>query len=72
MRSWQTTTFGILTIVSAVTGAVALLLDRNPETNPDWNSVFNTVMIAMSLIFSGIGLIRARDNNKSSKDVGVK
>lgn len=65
MKSWKTTVAGILTIVSAVSGAALAFLDGNPNTNVDWTTV-------AAAITTGWGLIVARDNNKSSETVGAK
>ena len=64
-RSWKTTTFGVLTILSALMKAAMAVLDGNAATNPDWT-------VVITAITAGVGLIAARDNNKSSEDVGVK
>ena len=64
-RSWKTTTFGVLTILSALMNAAMAVLDGNAATNPDWT-------VVITAITAGVGLIAARDNNKSSEDVGVK
>lgn len=61
--SWKTTAAGISAIVAAVAGAAKLMLDADPNTNPDW-----TALIAA--VTAGVGLIAARDNDKSSEDVG--
>lgn len=62
--SWRTTALGIAAILSAVAGAASLLLDADPATNPDWTSV-------LTAIAAGVGLIMARDNNKTSANVGA-
>ena len=62
-KSWKTTAAGISAIVAAVAGAAGLMLDGKPDTNPDW-----TALIAA--VTAGIGLVMARDNDKSSEDVG--
>ena len=64
-NSWKTTTAGIAAILCAITGAVGLMLDGKPDTNPDWTAV-------IAAVTAGIGLIAARDNDKSSEDVSVK
>ena len=61
--SWKTTAAGLSAIIASVAGALNLLFDANPNTNPDW-----TALIAA--ITAGVGLIAARDNDKSSEDVG--
>lgn len=63
--SWKTTLGGVGAILAAVGGALNLMFDGKPETNPDW-----TIVIAA--VTTGIGLIFARDNNKSSEDVNAK
>jgi len=65
VKSWKTTVFGICAILTAVAGAVKLLVDNDPATNPDWTAV-------CAAVAAGIGLIAARDNNKSSESVGAK
>ena len=65
MKSKETTIAGICAILMAIVAAVTLLVDGNANTNPDY-----TVTIAA--ISAGIGLLRARDNNKSSESVGAK
>jgi hypothetical protein len=65
MKSWRTTASGVAAILAAICAAAQLLLDNNPNTNPDWTST-------MAAIMAGVGLITARDNKVSSEDVGVK
>ena len=65
MKSWKTTVMGVCAILTAVAGAVKLLVDNDPATNPDWTAV-------CAAVAAGIGLIAARDNGVSSEDVGVK
>ena len=65
MKSWKTTVFGVCAILTAVAGAVKLLVNNDPATNPDWTAV-------CAAVAAGIGLIAARDNGVSSEDVGVK
>jgi hypothetical protein len=65
MNSWKTTILGIAGILVAVGTAARALLDGDPAT---------TINIEMTIaaITTGIGLIFARDNNKTSEDVGAK
>lgn len=63
--SWKTTAAGVSAIVAAVAGALGLMFDSNPNTNPDWTAV-------IAAVTAGIGLIMARDNDKSSEDVSAK
>lgn len=62
--SWKTTAGGVGTILAAVGGALTMLFDGNPATNPDW-----TIVIAA--VTTGLGLIFARDNNKTSEQVNA-
>jgi hypothetical protein len=64
--SWKTTTFSITSVLATVLAMIVNpLLDGNPETNPNWTE-------AMPVILAGLGLLFARDNNKSSKQIGVE
>ena len=63
--SWKTTVAGVAAIISTIGLALKAIFDGDPSTVVNWN-VFVTSLV------SGIGLIMARDNNKSSEDVGVK
>ncbi len=65
MKSWRTTTTGILAIVIAIAGAVKAELDGDVTTTADWGAV-------AAAIIAGIGLIAARDNRVSSQDVGIR
>jgi len=65
VNSWRTTGLGICTIVAALAGAGKVLLDGDPSTSPDWATV-------IAAITAGIGLIAARDNGKTSEQVGAK
>ena len=56
MKSWKTTILGVLTIATAVFGAVMALIDGNPATNPNWETL-------IAAITAGIGLIAAKDSN---------
>ena len=65
MKSWKTTVAGICAILAAVAGALAAELDGDPATTANWTAVIAAVV-------AGLGLIAARDNDKSSEDVGAK
>ena len=65
MKSWKTTVMGVCAILTAVAGAVKLLVDGDPATNPDWTAT-------LAAVAAGIGLIAARDNDKSLESVGAK
>ncbi len=62
MKSWKTTSAGILTIIGAL---VSLWFERHFLT-PE------IVMAAATAVLTGIGLILARDNDKTSEDAGAK
>lgn len=63
-RSWRTTTAGILAIVGSICAAVSAELDGNPDTSANWAAVIPAAI-------AGIGLVFARDNDKTSEDVGA-
>lgn len=63
--SWRTTVAGISAIVAAVGGALQAMLDGNPATSPDWN----TVVVA---VVAGLGLVFARDNRVTSEKAGAR
>lgn len=63
--SWKTTAAGIAAIVVAVASCVQALFDGNPDTVPNYE-------VAIAAVISGLGLLFARDNDKSSETVGAK
>jgi uncharacterized membrane protein len=64
--SWKTSLAGVLSVVVAIITFVANpLLDADPATVPQWGPVLAAVTAAVGLLF-------ARDNDKSSEDVGAK
>ena len=65
MNSKNTTLAGIAAAVGAIATAVTLFFDGDPATNPDWG-------VTIGLIMAAFGLLKARDNDKSSEDVGLK
>lgn len=65
MKSWRTTTLGIITILGALMGVVKCLIDNDPSTNPDWQT-------AIAAMTAGWGLIVARDNSVTSEAAGAK
>ena len=62
MNSWKTTVAG----VAAVLGAVALALKALADGD------YATFVGSLSGIAAGVGLLFARDNDKSREDVGTK
>ena len=66
MKSWKTTLCGILGLVAAGITLVAIpMLDEDPATAANWGAFGVAIATAMGLWF-------ARDNDKSSEDVGAK
>ena len=64
-KSWKTSMAGISVILIAVGGAIKSLTDNDPTTTID--------IAALSAAFlAGFGLLFARDDNKSSKTIGIK
>lgn len=64
--SWKTSTSGISAIVIALfTLIIQPLTDNDPATIPNYN-------VAITAILAGVGLITARDNDKSSEETGAK
>lgn len=63
--SWKTSLFGTGGILIIVANVASMLLDGDPNTNPDWSVTFAALMPAIAALF-------ARDNDKSSEDVGVR
>jgi len=68
MKSWETTVIGILIGVGALCAAGVSLLDGDPMTNPDLEGL----MTAITGVLITLGFIRARDNNKTSKEANAK
>ena len=64
MKSWKTTVAGIAGVVAAIASAIQAQFDGNPATVPDWGLVG-------ALLATAIGLLFARDNDKTSEAVGA-
>jgi hypothetical protein len=62
--SWKTTSAGLLMIAG---GLVHIGFSVYHKTLTE-----NDVMAQITLLVGGLGLLFARDNNKSSEDVGAK
>jgi len=65
VRNTKTTVMAFLVAASALLQAVIAQIDNDPTTFADWNRTIELLLIAIGLLF-------ARDGNKSSEDVGVK
>ena len=63
--SWRSKTFGAVTILIAISGALKLVLDDDATTNPDWNIIGAQISV-------GWALLCTRDNKVSSEQVGIK
>lgn len=72
--SRKTTIAGIMVAVGMILIAVSAMLDGNPETVANWGGVITAIQGA-GWISAGLGGtltgILARDNDKSSEDVGA-
>lgn len=64
MNSVITTVMGILAALTAIGGALVLLADGDPATNPNWD-------VVAAAVIAGVGLIAARDNGKTSEAAGA-
>lgn len=64
MTSYKTTILGVLTILGAVITAAVQFMNGG-ATAVNWE-------VAVFGVTSGFGLIAARDNDKSSQDVGIR
>jgi len=68
MSSWKTTVCGVCGIIAAIAMGAKALLDGDPNTSID----FGGIVTAIAVLAPSIAAIFARDNDKSSEDVGVK
>lgn len=65
MRSWRTTTIGILVLIAAIAVALTSLLDGDPTTSVTLEPILGAL--------AGLGLLAARDNGKTSEEaMGIK
>jgi hypothetical protein len=64
-NSWKTSAAGIGAILVALGSALSATFDADPVTVPDWGAL-------VAAIIAGVGLLAARDNDKSSEQVGAK
>jgi hypothetical protein len=65
LNSWKTTTVAFLLAANAIGSALVAVLDSDAATNPDWNLV-------VSLVAAAVGMLLARDADKSSQDAGIR
>lgn len=65
MKSWRTTTAGVLGVLGLILPAVAAAIDGNPQTDPNWAVVIPSAISALGLVF-------ARDARVSSEAQGIK
>lgn len=65
MKSWKTTTVGILTAIGIIAAQLSYLFDTDPQT------VFDLQVVFAALGVAGIGFF-ARDNNVTSEEAGAK
>lgn len=65
MKSWKTTLSGIMAFITVTWGQLSTLLDSDISTNPDY-----TIIVSAFIVL--IGLFKARDNDVSSEEAGVK
>jgi hypothetical protein len=63
--NWMTSLTGILVALDSWGHALQAIVDSDPTTTPDWNSVIKWTLIA-------IGMLVARDATKTSKQSGIK
>ena len=63
MKSWKSTSLGILTIISAISGAAVSYLKTGAL--PDFS-------ILIAAVTAGIGLLTTRDHSVSSEQAGIK
>ena len=64
-KNWKTTGAGVAAILVAVSAALTAFTDGDPATNIDF-------AMLISAVIAGVGLICARDGNKTSEDIGAK
>ena len=63
-RSWKTTSAGLTMLITSVVALVMALRSEHADQT--------VVTTAIGGIVGGLGLLVARDNDKSSEDVGIK
>jgi hypothetical protein len=68
LKSWKTSLSAIGLLLSAGVAAVWAIIDGDPETHPD----LNTVWMALIALFAALQGIFARDADKSSQDSHIR
>lgn len=66
IKNPRTTLGGVITLVIAVLMAVKALLSPE-DSGVDWNELLGSIAAAAA----GLGLVAARDSNKTSEQVGA-
>jgi hypothetical protein len=64
-KNWKTTGAGVAAILVALSAALTALSDNDPATNIDF-------ALLVSSVIAGVGLIFARDGDKTSEAIGAK
>lgn len=64
MKSWKTTILGIAALLVAVGSGLTAVLDSDPLTTINWEEVIAAL--------TGLGLLAARDNSRTSEKAGAK
>jgi uncharacterized membrane protein YhiD involved in acid resistance len=64
-KNWKTTGAGVAAILVAVSAALTAFTDGDPATNIDF-------AMLISAVIAGVGLICARDGDKTSEAIGAK
>ena len=71
IKSWKTTWAGAIGAVGIILIAVGAHFDDTPGTNADWNKTLDALGIILSAIgVGGLGW-NARDDDKTSEQVGA-
>ena len=63
MKSWKTTVAGVLAILISVLGVVSTIVTDGVNA-VEWG-------VVVPAILAGVGALFARDNDKTSEDVGA-
>lgn len=65
MNQYKVKIAALGTIVSLIGIAVKQLVDGDPVTNPDWNTLVPSLILSVGVLFS-------RQNDVSSEQAGIK